>query len=125
MTDTAELCRRANAEGFEQGSLAAVNLILAWMQRNGHNELATALHADWEGGRMLPPEFALAPATPLPVVEKIDAAHFEPGPSKMTRDEARGKGFTGNVCDQCGSMEMQIAGHCEVCSSCGTTTGCS
>lgn len=124
MTDTAELCRRANAEGFEQGSLAAVNLILAWMQRNGHNELATALHADWEGGRMLPPELALAPA-PAPVAENVDASAFEPGLPKMTREEARGKGFTGNVCNICGSMEMQIAGHCEVCTSCGTTTGCS
>jgi len=44
----------------------------------------------------------------------------------MTQAEtARLSGFTGNQCSNCQSMRMQIAGHCEVCSDCGTTTGCS
>lgn len=38
---------------------------------------------------------------------------------------ARQMGFTGDACNVCGSMRMQIAGHCTVCSDCGTTTGCS
>lgn len=43
----------------------------------------------------------------------------------VTREEAVGHGYTGNQCDHCGSMAMQVAGHCEVCADCGTTTGCS
>lgn len=38
---------------------------------------------------------------------------------------ARAKGFTGNVCTHCGSSEMKISGHCEVCTSCGESSGCS
>jgi len=29
------------------------------------------------------------------------------------------------VCDQCGGAHMARAGHCLVCTDCGTTTGCS
>lgn len=41
------------------------------------------------------------------------------------REQARNMGFTGNQCSSCGSMQMKVSGHCEVCSECGTTTGCS
>ncbi len=34
-------------------------------------------------------------------------------------------GFTGNTCSNCQGIHMIIAGHCEVCVDCGTTTGCS
>lgn len=37
----------------------------------------------------------------------------------------RQMGYTGNTCSNCGSTRMSIAGHCEVCADCGTTTGCS
>lgn len=46
-------------------------------------------------------------------------------PRAESRQEARGKGFTGNMCSVCGSIHMVVAGHCEVCTSCGSTTGCS
>lgn len=39
--------------------------------------------------------------------------------------DARAQGYTGNTCDQCGGGRMIRAGHCEACSDCGTTTGCS
>ena len=46
--------------------------------------------------------------------------------STMTASElAKTKGFTGDICSNCGGMNMQMAGHCQVCSDCGTTTGCS
>ena len=105
MRDIAEITKQAHDSGFEQGSMAAVNLILAWLTRSGHEPVARDLLADWDDGNM---------------TGNADIAQ-----PKMHRDEARGKGFTGNSCVSCGSMEMQIAGHCEVCSSCGTTTGCS
>lgn len=43
----------------------------------------------------------------------------------MSAQQAREQGFTGNSCTNCGSMQMKVSGHCEVCSECGTTTGCS
>lgn len=43
----------------------------------------------------------------------------------MSAVVARQMGFTGDACHVCGSLRMQIAGHCTVCSDCGTTTGCS
>lgn len=43
----------------------------------------------------------------------------------LTQAEARASGYTGNVCDICGSARMRVAGHCMVCEECGSTTGCS
>lgn len=40
-------------------------------------------------------------------------------------EDTRGLGFTGDICSACGGSHMQVAGHCQVCSDCGTTTGCS
>lgn len=40
-------------------------------------------------------------------------------------DAARQLGYTGDSCSQCSSTRMRIAGHCQVCDECGTTTGCS
>jgi len=57
------------------------------------------------------------------VGEFIDT--FSPGPGSMTREQAKQAGYTGDVCDTCGSTRMKISGHCTVCEGCGTTTGCS
>ena len=46
-------------------------------------------------------------------------------PTLMSVEEARGKGYTGNSCQDCGSVKMKIAGHCEVCEDCGSSSGCS
>lgn len=46
-------------------------------------------------------------------------------PSTFTQAEAKQSGYTGSLCDVCGSARMRIAGHCMVCEECGTTTGCS
>lgn len=40
-------------------------------------------------------------------------------------EEARTKGFTGDMCPECGSFEMVRNGACLKCNSCGATTGCS
>lgn len=34
------------------------------------------------------------------------------------------EGMTGDVCDRCGSPNMQRSGTCLVCRDCGETTGC-
>ena len=41
------------------------------------------------------------------------------------RQSAREMGFTGDVCDDCGSSQMVRNGTCLKCNSCGSTTGCS
>ncbi len=38
---------------------------------------------------------------------------------------AKEKGFTGEMCSNCGSMNVKQNGSCTVCADCGTTTGCS
>lgn len=40
-------------------------------------------------------------------------------------DEARMKGYTGDICPQCGQATMVRNGTCLKCVTCGTTTGCS
>lgn len=47
------------------------------------------------------------------------------GPALMSRTTATALGYTGDACDNCGSMKMQRTGHCNTCAECGTTTGCS
>jgi hypothetical protein len=52
------------------------------------------------------------------------ASILDPIPA-LTRGAALQQGYTGDQCSNCFGMRMQIAGHCMVCSDCGTTTGCS
>ncbi len=44
---------------------------------------------------------------------------------KQDKSQARQSGYTGDQCTNCNSMRMRVAGHCQVCEECGTTTGCS
>ncbi|MET7242469.1 hypothetical protein ABZT49_03815 [Methylobacterium sp. EM32] len=37
---------------------------------------------------------------------------------------ARASGFTGDLCDRCGNMQMKRSGACLTCQACGATTGC-
>jgi hypothetical protein len=45
------------------------------------------------------------------------------GPSAI--EEARAKGYSGNPCTTCGSLDTRYDGTCLVCDNCGTTSGCS
>ena len=51
-------------------------------------------------------------------------------PSDRTRraalvEVARASGFSGDLCDRCGNMQMKRSGACLTCQACGATTGCS
>jgi hypothetical protein len=74
-----------------------------------------------------PPGTSVDITMPAPEVMQasIDASIFTPGPVRMERKQAIMSGFTGDQCSNCNSMAMKISGHCQVCSDCGTTTGCS
>ncbi len=39
--------------------------------------------------------------------------------------QARVQGYTGEQCENCGSMRVKQNGTCKVCDDCGMTTGCS
>ena len=91
---------------FEEATLAAFNLCCNWLAANGHAVAATALGHHLNG----------LDAPPAPI-------DLQPADTKRTI--AVQQGFTGNQCSNCNSMHMKVSGHCEVCSDCGTTTGCS
>ena len=42
-----------------------------------------------------------------------------------TIETSRALGYTGDVCPDCGSLQMVRNGACLKCDSCGATTGCS
>ena len=46
-------------------------------------------------------------------------------PASTLRQQAREAGFTGDICDECGSSQMVRNGTCLKCNECGATTGCS
>jgi ribonucleoside-diphosphate reductase alpha chain len=45
--------------------------------------------------------------------------------AEQRRDEARGGGYTGDACGNCGNFRMRRSGTCLACDTCGQTTGCS
>jgi ribonucleoside-diphosphate reductase alpha chain len=46
-------------------------------------------------------------------------------PDIQAREMAKQYGFTGDICDECGSSQMVRNGTCLKCNECGSTTGCS
>jgi ribonucleoside-diphosphate reductase alpha chain len=44
---------------------------------------------------------------------------------ELSADEAVSLGYTGEQCDNCGSMKVRRNGTSSVCEDCGHTTGCS
>lgn len=99
---------------FEHGSIAAANAIINFLNRKHFDSAAAAVLKAWNENTIVESDFPVLAPDPTTV-----------GPAAMSRDQAKGSGFTGNQCASCGSMQMKVSGHCEVCSECGTTTGCS
>jgi len=64
-----------------------------------------------------------------PVAETVAEQHHlmsEYASSMSTQMlQAKVQGFTGEQCENCGSMRVKQNGTCKVCEDCGTTTGCS
>jgi hypothetical protein len=48
----------------------------------------------------------------------------KPKPQQSNKSSAISAGYTGSICDQCGSTRMRRAGTCEVCDDCYATGGC-
>lgn len=45
-------------------------------------------------------------------------------PGTTARPAVKFAGYTGDVCDRCGSSRMRRSGTCLVCDCCGDTSGC-
>ncbi|NTW49459.1 MAG: vitamin B12-dependent ribonucleotide reductase, partial [Chlorobiales bacterium] len=53
------------------------------------------------------------------------STHANMDSTQMKFQEARVKGYTGEQCTNCGSMNVKRNGSCTVCEDCGMTSGCS
>lgn len=62
---------------------------------------------------------------PPPHVSDTLTAEEQQREEATRREIAKMQGYTGNACMVCNSTRMKIAGHCEICEDCGTSTGCS
>ncbi len=62
------------------------------------------------------------------VAEPSLSLHVEPERSATRKSQvyqAKVQGYTGEQCENCGSMRVKQNGTCKVCDDCGMTTGCS
>lgn len=83
---------------------------------------------EFEGYSPMQAEAPKPPAVPDKPLEPPHVAATElaaPIAPQLTREQAVSSGFTGNTCNDCGSLQMVRNGTCEKCNSCGATTGCS
>jgi ribonucleoside-diphosphate reductase alpha chain len=99
---------------FEQGSIAAANAIINYLNRKHFDSAAAAVLQAWNDNTIVEPDLIVPADDPTTV-----------GAPQFTREQAKGSGYTGDQCSNCNSMRMKVSGHCAVCEDCGTTTGCS
>ena len=62
------------------------------------------------------------------VAEPALVVHAEPSHASALQSQAyqaKVQGYTGEQCENCGSMRVKQNGTCKVCEDCGMTTGCS
>ncbi len=62
------------------------------------------------------------------VIEPSLVAHPDSGPTATLKSQAyqaKIQGYTGEQCENCGSVRVKQNGTCKVCEDCGMTTGCS
>lgn len=62
---------------------------------------------------------------PAAATGRFRALHAEMVPKRRGgASEAREQGYTGGMCDLCGSVRVRHSGSCQTCDDCGTTSGC-
>ncbi len=141
--DTAKLYHNEELveKSYKEGNNFRV--LIPYVNGKGHTEIKSTKYVDIKteengavvfetvttaGGTITQPTAAASE----PVQMKLDA----PAPVQDSLDEeadsltakikrAKSMGFTGDMCTQCGSMNVKKNGSCNVCTDCGTTTGCS
>jgi len=60
-----------------------------------------------------------------PIDSEITATAPAPAPARSVPHLAySASGYTGSICDACGSLRMRRSGTCETCDDCGNAGGC-
>lgn len=128
----AALTKRAHDLGFEKGSHLTLQTVMTYLDAIGRTDVADLISEASVAGELerYRPDLIVAPdATPVPAVDApakpVPVLPTDIAPPKLTHEQAKTSGFTGNQCNECGSMQMVRNGACEKCQSCGATTGCS
>ena len=83
---------------------------------------------DGEENGYAAPEAPVADITPTSGNPGVTAAKAEAEPSGTVETQiiqAKVQGYSGEQCENCGSMRVRQNGTCKVCEDCGMTTGCS
>jgi hypothetical protein len=109
-----------HAAAVEEGVCLALDVLLELGEGEAAAKAFAALFVPRDGKATL--------ATPKPQPPKLSQTLLDGevgAPPKLNRASAQRQGYTGDACSNCGSLRMQVAGHCTVCADCGTTTGCS
>jgi ribonucleoside-diphosphate reductase alpha chain len=87
---------------------------------------ATARHGDAATALKTEPERQLSPTERLEVQNWSKSGSAAAQPSKAERrEEAKAKGYEGEMCGECGHFSLVRNGTCMKCDTCGSTTGCS
>ncbi len=90
----------------------------------GHSVVICAYCRTTDGFKPCP-EAALRVLTPVFPPSAYRAVMDKPKPSQPPKLTVHsGGGYTGSICDQCGSARMRRTGTCETCMDCGNAGGC-
>ena len=121
------------------GRVKMASSLVDWIFRElaieyaGRDDLAHVAVEDFDQFSISKPEITdagvmRAEGEKMEVQMTLDAAVAplqEKGAEALARQAARERGFTGDICDDCGSSQMVRNGTCLKCNDCGSTTGCS
>ena len=92
----------------------------------GRNDLAHVSDEDLETTSISRPEITDDGVARIQGGDKRDVQlTLDVEPEAEMRQAAREHGFTGDICEGCGSSQMVRNGTCLKCNECGSTTGCS
>ena len=92
----------------------------------GRNDLAHVSEEDLETTSISRPEITDDGVARIQGGDKRDVQlTLDVEPETQMRQTAREHGFTGDICEGCGSSQMVRNGTCLKCNECGSTTGCS
>ncbi len=133
--DTAKLFHNEELvdKAYKVGS--KYRMLIPIINGKGHTELKATRYVSIEASGTHVDEFITS--THLPntetAVEPMQMQLEQAAKAEVHADDgigsdvltAKARGYTGDVCGQCGSMNVRKNGSCSVCEDCGTTTGCS
>jgi len=118
-TSPIDALSKLDAEGdYDEEELYSERIIEEKKPKDKDNETRTEITAT--GGTS-----SLSPATEQKIMLQT-TGNYNPKHDHVSRiKEAKMKGYTGDICQSCGSLTMVRNGTCLKCTTCGDTSGCS